>query len=527
VDSPVILLPVACLWVGAAICLGARKRLPRVSWGAAVVSAALAWLAMFGLLPSRGTALDVSVWQPAEVFGARMSLLLDVPGWDAAFATLTLVLAVLLTSVARAGPVSAGLRAVLLGYASLGILTMWSGTFLTVVVLWVLLDLGAFIYVVRLAPDAATAGRAVQHLGFEILGEMLVVGAAIAAASVGAVAMGDERVPELAVFLLAGGVLLRLGLLPLQFAWTSLAQVRRGLGSLLRLVPPATGLVVLSRQFGDGIPEPLRPWLILAGGLGALAAGVRWLVHRDVIEDWPFLLVGLCGLGIAVAGLSARSSAATLSSCATLLILSGGLISLGEVRSRTHRVAIGMAFAAIAGAPFTPGGVMAGALAQALSLEPGGLAALAGMAAMVFLAGGALRVARQTGSPWSAADRTTRAVYEAGLWLPCIALVVVWPWKSGPPDVPQLVVFLLVALLTVFVVVRLPAPSESAAASGRWQRWTTWIDPQPVYAFLSAAYHAALRAVRGVDELVEGESSTLWVMVLVLMIVLALGGVGG
>jgi len=520
-----ILLPVVCLWVGAAICLGARRRLPRVSWAAAVASASLAWLAMFALLPARGGALDVSVWQPAEVFGARMSLLLDVPGWDAAFATLSLVVAILLTSVARAGPASAGQRAVLLGYASLGLLTMWSGTFLTVVVLWVLLDLGSFIYVVRLAPDAATARRAVQHLGFEILGEMLVVGAAVVAGSAGAVAMGDERVPESAVLLLAGGVLLRLGLLPLHFNWTSLTQVRRGLGSLLRLVPPATGLVVLSRQFGDGIPEPLRPWLVVAGGLGALAAGVRWLVHRDVLEDWPFLLVGLCGLGIAVAGLSSRSSAATLSSCATLLMLGGGLVSLGQVHARRHRAVIGVAFAALAGAPFTPGGVIAGSLGEALSLNPSGLAALAGMAAMVLLAGGTLRAARQESIAWSAVDRTTRAVYEAGLWLPCLALGIVWPWKSGPPGVPQLVVFLIVAVLAALVVGRLPVPSLSA--SGRWQRWTNWIDPQPAYAFANAAYHVVLRVVRAVDDLVEGESSTLWVLVLVLMIVLALGAGNG
>jgi hypothetical protein len=71
------------------------------------------------------------------------------------------------------------------------------------------------------------------------------------------------------------------------------------------------------------------------------------------------------------------------------------------------------------------------------------------------------------------------------------------------------------------MVWRMPRPS--AALSGRWQRWTAWIDPQPLYLLGNGMYQVVLRTVRGIDDLVEGESSMLWVLVVVLMIALALG----
>src|SRR3972149_5432486 len=84
---------------------------------------------------------------------------------------------------------------------------------------------------------------------------------------------GDISTPFSAGLIATAG-LIRLGVFPLHFSLPKLPRARRGLGTLIPLLPPAVVLAVLARQFDSGFPAGLVPWLRLARGGGGLGGGV-------------------------------------------------------------------------------------------------------------------------------------------------------------------------------------------------------------------------------------------------------------
>jgi hypothetical protein len=99
--------------------------------------------------------------------------------------------------------------------------------------------------------------------------------------------------------LLASG--LRLGVIPLHLPLLQEHRLRRSLGTMVRLVPAAASLVLLSRTAAIGVPERFSSPLLLIAGLTTLYAAAAWVFARDELEGRTFWMLGMAGLAFAAA----------------------------------------------------------------------------------------------------------------------------------------------------------------------------------------------------------------------------------
>jgi hypothetical protein len=325
----------------------------------------------------------------------------------------------------------------------------------------------------------------------------------------------------LAAVLLAGAVLLRLGLLPLHFSLSPLFQVRRGMRTLLRLMPPAVGLAAAARAFSGGMPAEALPWLRVAGSLGIVAGGLRWGLQRDVVQARPFLVMGVSGLGVLVASLVPARSGEILAASGVLILLAGTVASLNEAHTPIHRVWPLAAALVLAGMPWTPGGILAGALAPLGAGVGRILWSAFGVLGMALLAAGMARVSSIPLVPWPSGETLVKSVYGLGLALPVLVAVGVGASWPGATTISG---GMTAAGVMVLMAAGWAAGRRVRAGEGeRWSRFVAWLDPNPLYGLLWGTLRGVLGAIRGIGEATEGEGAVLWMMVVVVLVALALG----
>lgn len=509
------IVPFGVLLLGAGVTWFFRRRPDRGTWGIATAFALLTWLSTLALSAGVPASVGVSVWAPAKLFGARITLSLDRSGWQLTYALATLLLAVLLTSVGRPAAGSGLGRAGMLAYASIGVLGFLAGNLLTVATVWALLDTVTFVFLLSRVEDAPTAQRLVVRLGVDMIGVILVVASAIVGMFPRAGPAQVSGLSPFAVGLMVLAVLLRLGLLPLHFALPALPQVRRGQGTLLRLVPAAVALSVFARQLSDGIPVEVVPWLRIGGLLGLIVGGVRWLGEEDSLKARPFLVMGIAAMGALAASVSPADAGPIFLASGSLLLLVGAVASLNEIHAPTHRIWPAAMALVLAGAPWTLGSALTSHLFPEAWSVGVGISAVVGCLVTAMLAVGLLRQATGRSEAWQGGESLVKLVYGLGLALPIFVAIGLGLGSSGGSGLHAFIVWGAVILVGVILWtwVRRGAGDQIA----RLRRVTGWLDPEPVYAGLGRGYGVGIEFVRGVGSALEGEGAILWLMVILIV----------
>lgn len=498
----------------------ARRRHERAWLMIALAASFVAWIGAIGLVGTVPSEVRLSVWRPQDLFGSRLELVLDAQGWQMLFASATLLLSVLMTAVARRGEATAAGRAVMLAYTSLAMLALLAANLLTVATAWALMDLSAFAFLASVLRKEDTASVLVSRLAIDSASVLLVLGAAIAKAAAGpSLAAVGEPQPPLSVVLVSLAVLLRLGLFPPHFALPSLPGVRRGLGTLLRLLPAAVALSALARALEGGVPSTAIVWLRIGGVLGIVIGGLRWVSEPEAVGGRRFLVLGLSGLGVLLATVRGAQPEAVLTATGVLVLTIGAAISLAEIHAPAHRVAIVLAALFIAGLPVTPGGMLAQTVTAALGASGDGLVAGACIVGMLLLGVGTLRRAFARGSSWPSGESLVKLLYGAGLFLPLVSGIGLS--LRSVRDVSLEGIGLAGALGLAAALAMPLARRFTGAGSGRWRRWLGYLDPSPLYTGAAFLTGQVLRALRALGDLLEGEGAMLWTYVVLLLVVLA------
>jgi hypothetical protein len=505
-------IPSFLLFLGSLLILLARRRHERVWWLIAVGVALLSWLYALSLFISIPVTFEVSVWRPEELFSTKLELVLDRTGWISIFSASTLLLTVLMTAVARPGEVTARGRAMMLGHSGLAIVAMLAGNLLTVAITWALMDIAAFSFLAS-ASKRVGSGPLVARLAVDGAGVVLVLGAAVAEAA------GDGARPPIAVALISAAVLLRIGLLPPHFALPALPGVRRGLGTLLRFLPPAAALCALGRGLGPGIPDAAVPLLRLGGLLGIVVGSLRWMSDPDAVGGRRFLILGLSGLGVLSSTIGGAVPEIVVSATGVMVLLLGALVSVSEVHAPFHRIwpVLGALF--VVGMPFTPGAPLVGALVRGLSTPSERAIAAAGLVGTLPLALGVLRRALSSQTPWPTSERMVKILYGTGLILPLLAGVGLEVWSGSQIGGGHAIVFGALTLLGAIAALVLPRIPRRRL--DRWRRLFHYLDPSPGYRLLWLVAVGFLRVLRSLGNLLEGEGAMLWTYVALLLILLA------
>jgi len=241
--------------------------------------------------------------------------------------------------------------------------------------------------------------------------------------------------------------------------------------------------------------------------------------------------MSFAGLALGFAGVAALSGVAgaapsdtVWSSVGVLLLIAGATFVLSGPYTAAHRWMFRALALAVAGLPFTPGGLAASALASGDRGWIGWVAGVLGLAGMAWLAVG---IWRRGDGPLLAipdVERLTKNAHIAGLLVLLASLPTSYLLRvgSGPP-LNWIGPVAGLALMGVGLEVRRRWRGPGRTRGARAARW---LDASTIAAVLGGPMRALLAGVGRLADLLEGEAAVLWIYVIVVALALA-AGLGG
>lgn len=524
-----VIFSIAIPLVMSLVLLGIHIRRPnfRYFWLFAAITALLTWTMIFlGYLRIPQT-IPIITWRPIDLFPVSPSLLLDDISWVYSISLVTLLLAVILTAVTRVlDPEYSAEETVSsewsnwassLAFISLGLVTTLAGNLITLLLAWAALDLFELSIRIRNAAQRGETDRIVLAFATRIMGIMLVMWAIVSAQSANMSINLNSINPQISVYLvLAAGF--RLGVIPVHMPAIKGSTYQQGFGTLIRLLPAASSLMLLGRIASQGMPPQSMLIFIIIASLAALYGAFSWSMSSDEINGQPFWIIGVSALAMASA--VQAQTAASLAWGAALL-LSGGLIFLYTARDRRLIFIPVLGILGISGLPFTPAWL---GMNMYTSTMPVILWAVF-IFAQALLINGYFQFMVRPGRTMSGAERFIWVIYPWGLLLlpfvQYIATYLSMTLSTGvlenPPDIlaswPSFVASGLAVLLILW---RTRGPTIPIHYGNILRKFLSldWL-----YGFLERLYRVICRIVTFIDQLVEGKGAVLWTILLLTLLI--------
>ena len=524
------LFPILLLLFVPLLMLAIRLARPRFAyfWLVAALGALLAWpMVLFTRTYIPHSLLLVTeplgrTPLPAEFFPMSPALLVDPISWSYAMALVTLALAVILTDVARAADADWMAWAGSLAITALGLFAVLSGNLLTLLLGWTAIDLAELAILLIEVPQSSTREQIILAFSARLAGSVLavigvVIGAGLAAISTPSPSLTFTTIsPQIRVYLLlAAG--LRLGVLPMHTPFLGGRELRRGLGTVLCMVPAASSLILLARIASAGAPARWGPLLLGLAGLAALYAGVYWASARDELDGRRFWILGMAALSLAAA---ARAQMEASLALGIALLLSGGLLFLFSARHRWLLPIAGLGLLGFSGLPYTPAWQ-----AMRLYAPPFGVwEFLFLIAQALFLVGYARHVLRPE-PQLTGVERWVWVIYPWGLiLLPLTGFLIAWWGRLSGAQFPTLasswpsLVAMGIALILVVLAQRIPRLPVRLVSSLHSVFSFSWL-----YQLFWGVYRLVGRFLALINLILEGEGGILWTILLLTLLLSLLG----
>ncbi len=519
-ETTLLFLPLIALMVAGVTTWVLRNRAARTQWAVGAGFAILTWLITMALSSSLPARSSFSVWQPERLFQSPLSFSLDQTSWAYMYASTTVLLAMVLTAATRRYAAPAEVRAFWFIFTALTLIALLAANLVTLTISWALMDFLTLLFFLRYATRPEDVQRTLVRTGIDMTGLLvLLAGASMNYQAGGDTSITTAFVSNTGVLLVILASLIRLGILPLHYGIPTFEPLRRGMGTLLRLFPPAVSLVLLTRLFELDIASQTRTWIMLAGGLGVFIGGVRWVLEDDVIESRPFFVLTISSLAVLIGASGAGGDGTRAAGVAMLLV--GATLSLTEIHTPAQRIWPLLGSLLLLGLPWSIGGVVASSLGGMLGIGSWLPPVIVGGIGMVLLGLGSLHAVLEEEIPWPSAETLVRTMFTMGLALPILVGLGLGLWLQTAPGVEGLSIFGLAVILAalVFVVLRRVPPDVVR----RWQSGISRVDPRGVYRVLWRPVKTLGRIARMSGGVFEGEGALLWMAVVVLFLILALG----
>lgn len=532
--SWIILVPLLVLLVAAAGIFLLERLRP--NFGLAWLIAMLAGLTNWGMqlffrfrspLP-----FQLADWLPFSVrMDDRLLFQVDAVSWPLAFSLSGLLLAVILTAPVRLSqksyPIAWASNLVITGIGLLGVI---SGNLITLLLMWSLIDFVELVVMLRTVHEPRLNRQVVIAFGARVLGTIVALAAFVFSQSMN-IDAAVSPFPPVNIFLLAASGL-RLGVLPLNLPYQNEIQMRRGVGTSLRMASAATSLVLLAHLTPPQITTTATFFLQMSTAVASLYAAAMWVGAANELNGRPYWIVATAGLAIAsvINGNPINSLI-----WSTAMILSGGVLFLYSGRARFSFVLPLLAAIAVIGLPFTPASSGWGGLLG----ETTTLFSLVMILVVALLVVGLLRHALSPGESLKEMQGWIKVAYPLGLlilagssWI--IALTGSRDSLTANKWPASVAAFILAPGLSVLVLRqhRLIALEQSITwldvilqAVGRWL--ANFFSLRWLYATLQDFLGLVRRLVEGFSLVLEGEGGVLWAMVLLaLLLTILIPGIG-
>jgi hypothetical protein len=490
-------------------------------WLVATTGALLVWPITIILGFQLPRSVPLMEWKPETLFPAPPALLLDQYSWPFMFALATLALAVILTAAARLQRYHWGTWAYTLLLAGLGMVGVLSGNLLTLLLAWAAMDLVELAILLVQVIESSDRERVVVSFSVRVAGIMLLLWAGVVGAPGDPFIFTDIPVEASTYLLFAAG--LRLGVLPMHLPRVKGPPLRRGFGSMLRLSPAASSLVLLSRAAVIGVPDEIQIFLLSLAALAVLYGSLGWLTAGDELMGRPFWILGMAALAVASA-IKGRPEASQAWGLAC--ILPGGLLFLSSARYRGLLLIFLLGGLGITLLPYTPAWD-----GSYLYTSPIDLFLPIFLIGHALLLAGFLRHSLGESTDLSLSERWVRAVYPLGLgllpfghlfiaWrtpLPVVSTGIYAEWWAGIAAIAITALIVYLGQNEIHMPKKM-APIWDKMFSLSWISSLTW-----------TVYRSIGRFISILTSITEGEGGLLWAMVLsvILLSLFVQGGLGG
>jgi hypothetical protein len=530
--SWVLLIPLLLLIAAAAVIIALERFRPNfgLAWLIALLASSITWGGLLFFHFHSPAPLQMGDWLPFLVnIDDRLLLQVDSVSWPLAFSLTTLLLAVILTA-----PVRLSQRSYPIAWASnliitcMGLVGVLSGNLLTLLLVWSLIDIVELVVMLRTAHSPQSNRQVVFAFAMRLTGTMAALAAFVIGQSLSLEGENSAFPQANALLLVVAG--LRLGVFPLNLPFTQEAQMRRGVGTLLRMASAATSLVLLARLTSMQLSPGWMSFLLFCIALTTLYAAGMWAGAANELSGRPYWIVALAGLALTCVVNDSPMYALIWSS---MMIVSGGVLFLYSGRARLSIVLPLLAALTISGLPFTPAALgWSGLLGDTFTIFD-----VAMILVVALLMVGLLRHAMSAGEPTKDMQGWIQVAYLLGLFLLVGSGWLVAALAPANAYVPgnwpeSMAAFLLVLGMSAIILqrrrlfqleARLGWLDTTFRAIGHWL--AVFFSLRWLYSLVQDLVELIRRFVEGLSLILEGEGGVLWAMVLLalLMTLLNLG----
>lgn len=481
----------------------------RYTWLAAVGGGILALASVFLWLAQMPFVYLLPAWKPLALFATPILFSADGISWALAVAIAALTVSTLLTAVAQPVFTMSFSWVGTLALGAIGILAVTADNPLTLLLVWAALDITELVTQLGSVNGPANNEKVVISFSTRALGIGLLIWASIVSAAEGNV-FEFESMPVGASVYLVVAAGLRLGVLPLHLPYSPESRVRRGFGTLLRLVSAVSSLVLLGRIPAINMNSGWGIILMILAVVAALYGGWMWLRAPDDLNGRPYWVIGVASLSV-VSALSGNPVGAVAWGCA--LILVGGALFLASVQNPWLSRAMLVGAWSLSTLPFS-------LTASAWISTPGLFTPFIVVAHALIVAGFIRHALRSSGrDTLDSQPGWTRTVYPAGIYLLIIIqLLLGWIGWQGAAQIGAWLQAIIASLLTfglfwatrrfrIFNPVR--AHWVTSTASGL----------NSIYQGLWDIYRALARMSHAVTLALEGEGGIMWTLLFLVLFV--------
>lgn len=515
----ILLLSAVAIWI-----MGRVRPSYGYSWLTAVGASLLSWCILLLLHWQTADPMSLNYWHSAEGLATPLRFHIDNISWPYAFSLISLVLAVILTASIRLQlKTTPWVWIGSLAITGTGLLAIMASTSLTLIFAWMAIDLIEVCVVLFSINDRRLRRQAVVAFAARVMGTGMVVWAMVVSKSHGEVLNLSNVLPGVGFYiLLAAG--LRLGVIPLHLPYTKEVHLRRGLGTILRMVTSASSLVVLGRLPAWVVSPKWAIILLAFTALAAVYGAVMWVTAKDELNGRPYWLIALAGIALACA-IRGRPDA-TLAWGATL-ILSGGLLFLYSERKRQILLLPLLGYLGMTGLPFTP----AASGFFGLIVPPFNILDVILLMAHILLLVGYLRHIFRPIKMIVDFERWMFIVYPSGLLILVLTqwIIAVFGWSGSLTPGVWWAAFISVILSVIGMVLlyRSGYLIYSREAGDGWleilmdrigSRLAKFFSLDWLYRFLWFLYLLLQRLVIFSTSILEGDGGVLWALVLLVLL---------
>ena len=508
--SPMLILISCLLFVGTALVLMVLRLTrftERFSWLVAVGGSMLAFASVFIWLAQMPFTLEMPAWQPLSLFVSRILFQANGLSWPVALSIAALTLTMLLTAVARPVIANSYTWVGALALGGLGIMAVTADNPLSLLLVWAALDLTELIAQLGAVEGASNSEKVVTSFSTRALGIGILLWANIISIARGST-LDFQSIPADAGLYLVIAAGLRLGVLPLHLPYSSESSLRRGFGTLLRLVSAVSSLILLAHVPAGS--TTFTPFLTAFAIAAALYGGWMWLRAPDELTGRPYWIIGLGALSVTSA-LSGNPLGAAAWGCA--LILVGGALFLASVQQVWLNRVLLVGVWSLSALPFS--------LTASAWLGNLGFFTPFVIAAQALLVAGFVRHAlRPSGrDTFESQPGWARSVYPAGILLLIVCQIFLgftgWEGALQVGAWPQAGITALLTFGLVWATPRFRVFNPIRA------HWVTPVSSNVgnFYSGLWAVYRVFGRVSSTITATLEGEGGIMWTLLFVILFI--------